>query len=120
MSEHPLIEKHLSESDFKIIQQMCNIGDFPREHPPHVALLIAKFFERKEQSNEVTESKEEHSVSQSVMPCFEINFTFIDRTDASIHKETIQAETSEEALNELHRKHNYKIEWRTIKEINKA
>lgn len=55
-----------------------------------------------------------------VMPRFEIDFTFTDRTDASIHKETIQAETGEEALNELYRKHNYKIEWRTIKKLNGA
>lgn len=44
-----------------------------------------------------------------VMPRFEIDFTFTDKTDASIHKETIQAETGEKALNELHRKHNYKL-----------
>ena len=52
------------------------------------------------------------------MPLFEIDYTFTDRTDASIHKEIIQAENANEALNELCLKYNYKIEWRTIKKLN--
>lgn len=55
-----------------------------------------------------------------VMPSFEFTYTFTDRTDASIHTEIIEAETAEEALNALHRKHNYRIEWRTTKELNGA
>ena len=46
-----------------------------------------------------------------VMPRFAIDYTFTDRT---IYTDIIEAETAERALNLLHKKHNYKIEWRTV------
>ncbi|MBT3209883.1 MAG: hypothetical protein HN347_16185 [Bacteroidetes bacterium] len=49
-----------------------------------------------------------------VMPRFAIDYTFTDRTDATIYTDIIEAETAEIALNLLHKKHNYKIEWRTV------
>jgi hypothetical protein len=70
--------------------------------------------------NDVETSHEKALHKHFVMPRFEFTYTFTDRTDASIHTEIIEAETAEEGLNALHRKHNYRIEWRTTKELNGA
>lgn len=48
---------------------------------------------------------------------FNITFRHTDNTDASLHEEIVSAETSEDALNILYRKHKFHIEWNTIKEL---
>lgn len=74
--------------------------------------------------NEIARAMEEYhefkKANDNSMQRFEIEFEFTGRSDVIIHKEIIEAETEEEALNKLYRKHNYKILWRTINKLNGA
>lgn len=48
---------------------------------------------------------------------FAVTFRFLNNTDASLHEEIVSAESSVEALNIVCQKHQFNIEWSTIKEL---
>ena len=47
---------------------------------------------------------------------FLVTYKYINRTDAALHEDEIEAKNSAEACNKVCENHNFEVEWHTIKE----
>jgi hypothetical protein len=64
-----------------------------------------------------TEVLKNNAVLPLVSKRFEIEFKYVDRTDATLHKDIVEAEDSGQAISKLFQKYGYNIEWWTVKNV---
>jgi len=48
---------------------------------------------------------------------FSVTFRYLDKTDAALHEEILNATSEINAINLVLSNHNYQIEWHTVKEL---
>lgn len=98
--------KHIDE----IYKDWCGESQIDNScHPVHdsaEAIDFAEYYHNEMMQNQTPLDKS-----------FLITYRFKDRTDASLHEETVNAASPVDALYQLVEKHNHQIEWSTIEAL---